>query len=170
MYKDELRHHGVKGMKWGVRRKRISEAKKNMKSARREFNKAHNKAYGYSSRHMIGQFTNSKKKTESDSRWDEARSKGKKYDAARAKYKGEKKARKQDIKNTYKDIRRNAGLEEKLKYNKATHKKAAKYVVDHNMSYDDAMNKAHDDAIRNTGIILTAYGGLTVASLMYMNR
>ena len=91
MYQDELYHHGVKGMKWGVRKKYVSEAKKNMKIAKKEYNKAFNRAHNYSSRHMIGQYTNKKKKAESNRRWNEARDKVEKYNTAKSIYKAQKK-------------------------------------------------------------------------------
>lgn len=50
-YTDELYHHGVKGMKWGVRKKRpasLTKAKSNYKSAQDEYVKSFNKAYGKS--------------------------------------------------------------------------------------------------------------------------
>lgn len=50
-YTDELYHHGIKGMKWGVRKKRpasLTKAKSNYKSAQDEYVKSFNKAYGKS--------------------------------------------------------------------------------------------------------------------------
>lgn len=47
----------------------------------------------------------------------------------------------------------------------ATRRKAAKYMVDKNMSLKDAKKKANKEAIRNTAILLGAYGGLTIAQM-----
>ena len=80
MRQDELMHYGVPGMKWGHRkalpissqRARYDAAKQQYKADRKAYNKSFNKAYGYSYRHAIGQYTNKKKKAESNRRWDDA--------------------------------------------------------------------------------------------------
>lgn len=80
MRQDELMHYGVPGMRWGHRKARpespeharYMSAKQQYKSANKAYNKSFNKAYGYSYRHAIGQYTNKKKKAESNRRWDEA--------------------------------------------------------------------------------------------------
>lgn len=59
---------------------------------------------------------------------------------------------------------------EKLTYNNATRKKAAKYVVDNGMTVEQAKSRANKDAIRNTGAILAVYGTVAVASLYKMNH
>ena len=76
-----------------------------------------------------------------------------------------KTARKQSIKNTYNEIQKGASKKEKFLYNNATRKKAAKYVVDNNMSIADAKKKANKVAIRNTAILLGAYGAMAVYQL-----
>lgn len=102
MRQDELMHYGVPGMRWGHRKARpespeharYMSAKQQYKSANKAYNKSFNKAYNYSSRHAIGQYTNKKKKAESNRRWDEAydmaveRGKAKQqYKSAKAQYK-----------------------------------------------------------------------------------
>ena len=80
MRQDELMHYGVPGMRWGHRKARPESpeharymaAKQQYKSANKAYNKSFNKAYGYSYRHAIGQYTNKKKKAESNRRWAEA--------------------------------------------------------------------------------------------------
>ena len=54
-------------------------------------------------------------------------------------------------------------------YNDATRKKAAKYVVDKNMSVADATKKAKGDAWRNTAAMLAVYGAVTVYGLKKLN-
>lgn len=91
-------------------------------------------------------------------------------DSAKTDYKKAKSERKQQIKNTYKSLNKNASLGEKLIYNNATRKKAAKYVVDNGMTVEQAKSRANKDAIRNTGAILAAYGTVAAVSLYKMNH
>ena len=177
---EELRHHGVKGMKWGVIkskpklntsevRSKYDSTKADYKSAKKAYNKSYNKAYNYSAHHPISQFTNKKKAAESDRRWNDAYDKADSVEKARLDYKQAKAERKQTINKTYRDMQKKASLGEKLTYNNATRKKAAKYVVDNNMTMAEANERAKSDAIRNTGLIVAAYGALAVSAL-YRNR
>lgn len=175
---DELRHYGVLGMKWGHRRavptsstyNKVQSTKSRYKQAKKEFNKSYNKAYNYSSAHPIGQYTNKKKKAESNRRWSDTYDKASALDKAKTSYKQAKNERKGKIRSTYREIQKNTSLGEKLVYNNITRMKAAKYVVDNNMSMKDAKAKANKDAVRNTAAIMAAYGAFTVASLYAMNR
>lgn len=179
-YSDHLCHYGVKGMKWGVRRgpklatsdtrKRFDSTKADYKNAKKAYNKSYDDAYKYSQRHPIGQWTNKKKSAESDRRWDDAIDKAEKLNKAQAKYKQAKHDRKQQIDKTYRDINKNTKLGERLIYNEATRKKAAKYMVDNNMSMKEASQRARSDAKRNTAIILGAYGAVTVGTLIANSR
>lgn len=167
----ELYHHGVKGMKWGKRKARYdSEAKANYKSAKKAYNKAYNDAYNFSARHPISQWAGKKNKAESDRRWDDAFSKAGDLDKAKAEYKQAKSERKQRIKDVTKEINKKTSLGEKLIYNDAVRMKAAKYVVDNNMTMADATKKAKGEAKRNTAIYCGAYAALTVASLYARTR
>lgn len=178
MRKDELMHYGVKGMKWGHRkalpissqRARYDAAKQQYKADRKAYSKSFDKAYSYSNRHPISQYVGKKQKAESNRLWEDANDKA--IQATKSKYamKQVKNERKLNIKNTYNDIQKNASKKEKLIYNDATRRKAAKYVVDNNMSINDAKKKANKDAIRNSAIILGTYGAIKVASLYMNNR
>lgn len=176
-YEYELMHYGVKGMKWGVRKKRdpvqtsdlrrkYDDTKAAKKTADKEYNKAFNKAYRYSQYHPISQYVGKKQKAESDRRWEDAANKAKTYVTAKNAYKDAKKERKQAIKDTHAEINKKTGLGEKLVYNDATRKLAAKYVVDNNMSMADATKKANNVAKRNTAIFMAAYGTIAVATLV----
>ena len=179
-YPEELQHYGVKGMKWGFRRSRelsasdvrgrYNSAKTEYRNAKKAFNKSYNKAFNYSNMHPIGQFVSKKKKAESDRRWDDAVDKADKLNESKQTYKQVKDERKQQIKDTYKKIDKNTSFGERVVYNDATRKKAAKYVVDNNMTMKEANDRAKSDAKRNTAIILAAYGAVTVGTLVAQSR
>lgn len=169
----ELYHHGVKGMKWGVRkkqlptssmRKNVDSAKAEYKSAKKAYNKSFNKAYN----RQAAAFSPSKKQRQrNEERWGKVYDDANKLDSAKTAYKNAKRERKTAIRNTHRDITKNSSLGEKLIYNDATRKKAAKYVVDNNMSVAEATKKAKGDAWRNTAGFLAAYGAVTLGAMAY---
>lgn len=191
VYSDELAHHGIKGMKWGVRRwqtkdggltpagrKRYSDAEQNYrdkKAAYKAANKEHRKAFNKAST-LTGAYGKNSKELNRKSM--EAAKKANKaeaeYKKAKSVYKAEKSARKEArserkaaIKDTYKKINKEAKISEKLLYNNATRKLAAKYVVDNNMSVSEAKQKANKKAMDNTVKLLAVYGAVTVGTIMY---
>lgn len=167
---DYLEHFGVKGMKWGVRKQKVLNAKSEYKKARKAYNKSYNKAYNYSANHLYSQFATKKGKAESENRWDQAISDANRYNSAKSAYKSAKRERKNAIKDTYKDINKNTSFYEKVMFNDATRKKAAKYVVDNDMSVSEATAKANGDAVRNTAILLAACGSINVANKIVRNH
>lgn len=76
-----------------------------------------------------------------------------------------KKDRKKDLKEAYKAVKKSSSLGEKIVFNRATRKKAAKYVVDNNMSLEAAKSAANAKAIRNTAIILGGVGAYSIRKL-----
>ena len=178
MRQDELMHYGVKGMRWGHRkalpvssqRARYDAAKQQYKADRKAYSKSYDKAYSYSSRHPISQYVGKKQKAESNRLWKDVDNKATQAIKSKSAMKKAKNERKQAIKSTYKEIQKNSTFGEKFNYNNATRKKAAKYVVDNNMSISDAKKKANKEAIRNSAIILGTYGAISVASLYKLSR
>lgn len=156
---DYLEHFGVKGMKWGVRKQKVLNAKSEYKKARKAYNKSYNKAYNYSANHPYSQFVTKKGRAESENRWEQAKSA----------YKSAKRERKNAIKDTYKGINKNTSFYEKVMFDDATRKRAAKYVVDNDMSVSEATAKAKGDAVRNTAILLAACGSISVANKIVRN-
>lgn len=171
---DELCHYGVPGMKWGVRKKypeseiasNYRNAKATRKSAKKAYNKSFNKAYNKA--HQV--YSLSKKKREAnDKRWEDVYDKLDALDKAKADYNQAKTARKNAIKSTTRQINKNASLSNKLIYSDATRKKAAKYVVDNNMSVSEATKKAQGDAWRNTAAFVAGYAAIG-AAVIYKSR
>lgn len=171
-----LMHYGVKGMKWGVRRYadesgRLTAAGKKRyiadktKSIQRDIDSfAPHRKTGIRAKN--GKLLMDTKEIDGIVSGLE---KEKSKTAAKAAKKYDKAVRKDAIKSTARDLNKKATLGEKLTYNDATRRKAAKYIVDNKMSVDDAMKKAKGDAWRNTAAFMGIYAGITVASL-YANR
>ena len=118
----------------------------------------------------MSQYVGKKQKAESNRLWEDAYDKATQASKSKSAMKQVKNERKQNIKNTYNDIKKNESIKEKLFYGDAPRQKAAKYVVDNNMSISDAKKKANKEAIRNSAIILGTYGAISVASLYKLSR
>lgn len=177
-YTDELMHYGVLGMKWGHRKaantsstlNRVKSAKAAKKAAYKKYSKDYDSAYNYSSRHLVSQYVGKKQKAESDRRWDQASKSAEKYVQAKKEYKHAKADRKEKIKSQTKELNKQASFGEKLLFKDATRKRAAKYIVDNNMTVAEAKKKAQGDALRNTAVFMAAYGAVAVTSLYNIKR
>lgn len=115
---NELYHYGVKGMKWGVR----------------------------------------KKYPESDIAANVRRTK--------TEYKHAKAVRKDAINSTATKLNRESSFGDRLIYNNATRRKAAKYIVDHNMSVSEATKRSQTEALRNTAVFMSLYGAIALGTLL----
>lgn len=122
-------HHGIKGMKWGVRRfqdkdgdltpagkKRyandVSEKKAAYKQAKKDYNKSFNKAYNRS----IAAYSPIKKhRKANDERWEDAADKAERLNKAKADYKNAKTAKKQRQKELEEEYGK---LEDQMTYGK----------------------------------------------------
>lgn len=188
----ELYHHGVKGMKWGKRRWQNSDGsltpagqrrynsagdvkttKAAYKQANREYSKSFNKAYN----RAAAAYSPFKKHREAnDKRWEDAANKAeaankaqKAYKDAKFKQKVDNARQKQAIQQKHDELRKQTSFKDKLMYNDATRKQAAKYIVKNNMSVEEATKKANADARRNTAIFMAAYAGIMVGTT-YMSK
>lgn len=171
-YEQELMHYGVKGMRWGKRsrrpqleksetRRKLDATKTKKKAAYKEFSKA----YDDYARNPFNGYT--KKGQQKGNLMVE---KAQKYHEVNAEYKTAKRDRKAKIKSEFNKMQSEASLKDRVTYNNATRKKAAKYVVDNNMSIADAKKRANKEAIRNTAVLLAVYGGASAVSLYKMNK
>lgn len=79
-----------------------------------------------------------------------------------------KAVRKNAIDNAYDKVTGNSTRYERLVYNNATRKKAAKYIVDNKMTVAEANKKSKQVALRNTAAFMAAYGAITYAQLRSM--
>lgn len=82
----------------------------------------------------------------------------------------QKLSRKWDLNVAKQNMENRRTISEKIFFNDATFKKAAKYVVDNKMSYNDAVKKAKEKAVINTVGILGAIGAVSVASTAAITR
>lgn len=98
MYNDELKHFGVKGMKWGHRKKyydsdgnlnRLGKARQEYKTAKKEYNKSFNTAYNRSASPIPYALTK-KGRAKTNESWDKVQSDINKYNDAKKEYKSAK--------------------------------------------------------------------------------
>ena len=77
----------------------------------------------------------------------------------------DKAVRKNKIDDAFEKVQTSSTRLNRAIFSDGTRKKAAKYMVDNNMSMKEAKKKANSEAIRNTAILLAAYG--TIGAVSY---
>lgn len=93
----ELKHYGVKGMKWGHRKAR--EEYKKLDKAKGEYRhakKAYNRSFNYATSQAKGFSPSRAKRAENDAAWDDARRDAKRVNDTKKVYKAQKKAVRQN--------------------------------------------------------------------------
>lgn len=196
-YETYLEHNGILGQKWGVRRyqnadgsltaagrKRYNDDGSRKSSLTRRLEKTYNRqnadvrsfdAITEDLKYTRGKLAGKTFYSVADAKRDQevyrkmAEETKQKLDASRAKDR-ERQERRDAIDKTYKDIDKNASIKEKFVFNNATRKLAAKYVVDNNMTYEEASKKSKQDAIRNTAIFMGVYGAYTIGMIYAINH
>lgn len=148
-------------------RSNLNSTKAQYKSARKAYNKSLSDAYN----HGYQAYSPFKKRRQANAdRWERVNADSEKVVTSKKAYKKAKTERKNALNKTYKEINKKTSFGEKLLANSVTRKKAAKYVVDNDMSMKEARKKANKQALRNTAALIGAYGGITVAALYKMNH
>lgn len=135
MYINELYHYGVKGMKWGVRKKRyeISDAQNNFKAAKADYKmakKQYNKSFNKANNRRAAVFSPSKKQRQrNDERWEKALNDADNLNRARAKYKTAKKERRNERRNEF-----NSGVKNASNGVKNASNEVKRILSDHSMN------------------------------------
>lgn len=135
MNNNELKHYGVLGMKWGVRKDRGGELEKS--NLRKQLDAA--------------------KKKKKYAEYKDFKSKRK------AAYKDVKSKHKTAIKLKARELEKATPWKEKLLFNPATRELAAKYIVDNNLSVADATKRARRDALIHTAIFMAVFGAYAIS-------
>ena len=188
----ELYHYGVKGMKWGVR-KRVEEPEKFKASNGMTVARSKN-AYVRGLRKVasnravndfaVATYRNSMARNHADTvtnRLETAKGEQRMRKEAQAvreynahvkdlkrgtgtKYL-DREVRKNKIDDAYEKVKSSSSTVNRMVFNDSVRRQAAKYMVDNNMSMKEATKKANKNAAIQTAAILAVNGAFTVAEL-----
>jgi hypothetical protein len=191
---DELYHYGVKGMRWGHRKSRAElekqagtfRASNGMKVApsknayvrtmrkvvaNRGVEKLSTASYRNLNKKNADTLTNRENAVKGERQIRKEAQALREYNAhIKDLKKGtgskhlDKAVRKNKIDDAYEKVQTASTRMDRFIYNDATRKKAAKYVVDNNMSVADASKKAKGDYWKKTAAYVAAYGAVSVGT------
>jgi hypothetical protein len=189
-YDDYLEHHGIKGQKWGVRRFEkegggltaagkirygdYSDSYKKQKGGASSALKAVGntvaaKVYGMNKK--VYKNSNKTLSSMNAAKEKEFRNKAEQHAKDMIEKEEAKKAYKEEYKKNLKDIKENASLGDKLTYNAATRRRAAKIMTKYNnVSMAEANKQAKKEAWRNTAILVGAYAAVVIGSKAIANK
>lgn len=174
-----LSHHGVKGMKWGKRKNYYGQSGDKFKASNgvtvgapknvgvAAFRKVQGTKAGGAALNGMAKMNTAFYGRKNKTQWRRVENQVRKENQA---VREANQAHKNALNKTYEEINKKTSFGEKLLYNGATRKKAAKYVVNNNMSMEEARKKANKQAFRNTAVLIGAYSGITVTALYKMSH
>ena len=189
-YEEYLAHHGIKGQKWGVRRfqnkdgslnaagkKRYGDtsetynAVKNARKAQREAYSQYNRSFNKAANTSVLRNLTKKGREIYNNRWDKAAEDADKYETSKAATKAAKQAYKDAYNKNLETARANQSRADKLLYNDATNKRAAKLMTKYaDYDYNKASEQAKKEAKRNTAAVLAAYAAISAASIYSVSK